>query len=260
MQKGGPRHEVAEDPHQEVNLNKRITAMLVGAATFAAVAGFASTAYAFPTKTTACTSCHGGPDAQIAIKATPVSNTGTNATYNVSVTSPYGGVVGWTVLSGSTNIANATASTGSFTVADGQTYTLWSVDSLGAANSVTLSPVAPAPVPVPVPVPTPVPAPVPAPVPVPAPTVKSGPVTLHLTARHGRGLSRTIVVLENVLTHERFVAKTDRRGNVTFSSVPFGTYQVRVGSVRHGRAMGQITVGSDTSTRSFSMVSRMSRR
>lgn len=132
-------------------------------------AAFTATAEAFPTKTTACSSCHGAA-ADTVVKLTELSNNGTTATYNIQVTSTGGGMIGWTVLDGATNVAHASAATGSFSVAVGKTYTVWGNDTNSGAASVKLTPTAPAPAPTPTPAPAPAPSPTPTPTPAPSPT------------------------------------------------------------------------------------------
>lgn len=148
-------------------MKRRLLLPVALVAALGLMAVFASTALAHPTYASACTSCHGSSTA-ITVSAVQTANDGVNATYKVAVVSP-GSTKGWAVLNGSTNLANASAATGSFTVADGGTYTLWASDPSVGATSIQLKPVAPAPAPVPVPDPTPVPTPVPTPTPVPVP-------------------------------------------------------------------------------------------
>jgi hypothetical protein len=156
-------------------VKNRLALLIVPVAAIALFVGLAGTAHAFPTRTAACSTCHGGPGASVSVGATQLSNNGTTASYSVSV-SGGNGVKGWAVFQGATNRANATAATGTFSVPVGATYRVWGVDSLTLSNFVDISPVAPAPIPVPVPVPTPVPTPTPVPVPVPTPVPVPVPV------------------------------------------------------------------------------------
>jgi hypothetical protein len=134
------------------------TAVLVG------TLAFSSTAFAYTTKTSSCTGCHGSA-ADTVVTVAQTANDGVNATYSVTVASTGGGLVGWAVLNGSANVANSSGSTGSFTVPVGKTYTVWGNDTNSGANSITISPTAPAsPPPPPPPVVTPPP-------PTPDPTV-----------------------------------------------------------------------------------------
>jgi Carboxypeptidase regulatory-like domain/CarboxypepD_reg-like domain/Repeat of unknown function (DUF5648) len=105
-----------------------------------AMFGFAATAQAFPTKTSQCTGCHSGGGVSVA--ATPVSNNGTTAVYDVNVT----GGTAWALFNGSTKLSYAAAATGQFSVPVGGTYTLFGVNGPTTGDGVaqiTVSPVAP---------------------------------------------------------------------------------------------------------------------
>ncbi len=157
-------------------MKKRLMLAVVAVAAAGLMSALATTAYAFPTKTSACSGCHSG--AKITVTATQTSNDGTNASYSVSAP----GADYIAVFSGS-KVAQITGASGSVSLPVGKTYTFYAVqgpttsDGLGSAS---VSPVAPAPVPVPVPTPTPTPTPVPVPdptpVPVPTPTPTPTPV------------------------------------------------------------------------------------
>jgi hypothetical protein len=131
---------------------------MVAIATVVLIGAFATTAQAFPTKTSACTGCH-SKNTAVKVTATQTANDGTTATYKVTVAGP-NSILGWAVLSGSTNIANATAGTGTFQVPVGKTYTVWGVSktssSMAGSNSIAISPTAPVVLP-PEPTTTPVP-------------------------------------------------------------------------------------------------------
>jgi hypothetical protein len=83
----------------------------------------------------------------VSVAVTQVSNDGTNATYNLTVTNPYG-LNGWAVFSGSTKLAGTAAGSATFTVPDGKTYTVFGVSGDGNGTegygSTTISPAAPA--------------------------------------------------------------------------------------------------------------------
>ncbi len=116
-----------------------ITAVAVAVLTLAA----ASVAQAYTTKSADCSGCHGTNPA-VVLEAVETANDGTNATYKVTVTNPFG-VAGWAVISGGVNIVRDKSATGTFKVPNGETYTVWGVSngtSEGAA-SVQIRPVAP---------------------------------------------------------------------------------------------------------------------
>lgn len=139
------------------------------------IAGFAGNALAFPTQASPCSSCH-SKDAAVSVTLVQTANTGTSATYSITVSDPYG-MNGWGVFSGGNKLAGAATTTDSFTVPVGATYTVFGVSGNGNGmqgyGSVSLSPVAPTP-PVP-PVVPPVPPVVVPPVP-PVPPVVVPPV------------------------------------------------------------------------------------
>lgn len=118
-------------------------ALLIGAATVAML-GFTATAQALPTYTTQCSGCHSGGG--VSLTATPVSNNGTTAIYNVNV----GGGTAWALFNGATKTTYAASPTGQISVPVGSTYTLFGVNGPTTSNGVSqlaVSPVAP-PVPV----------------------------------------------------------------------------------------------------------------
>ena len=111
--------------------------------TIGLVAAFATSASAYPTKTTLCSGCHSG--ATVPVAATQTSNVGGTAAYSVSARTATAIVV----FDGSTKLFTFTATSGTFSVADGKTYQILAVkgpttsDGIG---STSISPVAPAPV------------------------------------------------------------------------------------------------------------------
>jgi putative cell wall-binding protein len=116
-------------------------ALAITAAAFLGLFGmFAASAYATPTKTSACTGCHsvGGG---VTIAVTKTSATTANTTYSVKVAPA--GTDGWAVFNGSTKVTYGTAATGSFTVANGATYTVYGVVNGGNSAKTTVSPTAP---------------------------------------------------------------------------------------------------------------------
>ena len=93
--------------------------------------GWASAAFAYTTKSAACSTCH-GTSAAVTVEATQTANDGANATYRVTVSNPYG-VAGWAVIANGVNIVRDRSATGTFRVAVGGTYTVWGVSN-GAAG------------------------------------------------------------------------------------------------------------------------------
>jgi len=63
-------------------MKKRLIVPVAAIALVGLMASFATTAQAFPTKTTACTGCHSGTN--VPITTTLVSTVGTTANYTVS--------------------------------------------------------------------------------------------------------------------------------------------------------------------------------
>ncbi len=105
------------------------------------VGALASSAYAVPSYSTTCSSCHSGP--ALAVSTTLVANVAGNSTY--SFTAPGADAVA--VFQGITKRATVNASTGQFTVANGQTYTVYAVSgprTSSGLGSATLSPTNPA--------------------------------------------------------------------------------------------------------------------
>ncbi len=111
-------------------------------ATASLVAAFATSASAYPTKTTPCVGCHSG--ATVPVTATQTSNVGGTAAYSVSAPT----ATAIAVFDGTTKLFTFTATSGTFSVTDGKTYSVYAVkgpttsDGLG---STSISPVAPAP-------------------------------------------------------------------------------------------------------------------
>jgi hypothetical protein len=106
------------------------------------IAGFATAAQATPSKSTACTNCHSGPAVPIA--ATPVSTSGTNATYSFSAP----GADAVAIFDGSIKLYTFTTGTGQFTVAAGKTYSLYAVAGPGTGDGVSRITISPAAAPV----------------------------------------------------------------------------------------------------------------
>lgn len=99
---------------------------------------FATTAMATPSRTSNCSNCHDGRN--IPVTATLVSNSGAAATYSLSApTAEY-----IAVFSGTTKVAQVTGASGSVTVANGQTYTIYSASGPGTSGGLGLTTVSPA--------------------------------------------------------------------------------------------------------------------
>jgi hypothetical protein len=99
---------------------------------------FATSAFAFPTKTVACTGCHSGPN--VAVTATLASTSGANATYDFSAP----GASAVVVFDGATKLFTFLTPSGQFTVAAGKTYTLYAVTGPTTGDGIgttTVSPV-----------------------------------------------------------------------------------------------------------------------
>lgn len=122
---------------------------LLALVTALALGLMATDAYAKPSYSGTCSSCHGGP--AIAVSTTLVSNTGGNSTYSFTAT----GADAVAVFLGSTKLTTVNSSAGQFTVANGQTYTVYAVNgpsTNGGIGTKTVSPsnpVTPPPTPVP---------------------------------------------------------------------------------------------------------------
>lgn len=216
-------------------MKRRLTLTVSALAVCGAVLGFVTAASGHPTQTSACTGCHGSAS-KISLSVKQVSNNGTSAQYQITV-SGGSGSKGYAVLSGSTNVAHASAASGVVTLPVGKTYTVWAVDTSDGARSTSVSPVAPAPAPTPTPAPTPAPDPTTTPTPTPAP-VPSGicRLTVHVVTG-SRVLSRITVTAVNTATGARFVVKTNSKGNAVFATLLYGTYRV----VSSGRSTVRLT-------------------
>ena len=119
-------------------MKKRLFIPVAAVALVGLMATFATTASAFPSKTTACTGCHSGSN--IVVTTTLATTVGTTATYNFSAT----GADSVAVFDGATKIFTLGAS-GQFSVATGKTYTLNAVAGPGTGDGIgvaTVSPVA----------------------------------------------------------------------------------------------------------------------
>lgn len=109
-------------------------------ATALAVGLTATDALARPSYTNPCSSCHSGPP--IVVTTTLATNSGGNTTY--SFTAPSADTVA--VFAGSTKVASVNSSAGQFTVADGQTHSVYAVngpDTDTGFGSATVSPAGP---------------------------------------------------------------------------------------------------------------------
>ncbi len=116
-------------------MNRALATTALILAMVAGVAGAATTATAFPSKTKACTSagCH-RYSSVVKITVTRVSSTRSTVRYKIKVTGGKG-ATGYAVLLGSKNLTHRTASTGYFKLAKGKTYKVWAVKFGTGANS-----------------------------------------------------------------------------------------------------------------------------
>jgi large repetitive protein len=194
-------------PQMEVcDLRKTILGVLLVLATAGLVGAFASSASAYPTLTSPCSNCHSG--ANVPVAATLATNVGGTATYNVSAP----GASAIAVFSGSTKLTTISAASGSFSVADGATYTVYAVtgpttsDGIG---STAVSPVAP-------------------PADTTAPVTKSdaaatyvSSATIHLTATDNIGVAHTYYILDGAAQVEGTTVSVSTAGShtLTFWSV-----------------------------------------
>ena len=122
------------------NVRRLKLGVVLALAAMAAGAVFASSAVAFPTKTSPCSGCHDGVN--VPVTATLKSVTAAAATYNVSA--PSADAIA--VFSGSTRLFVFSATSGQFSVAPGKTYSIQAVAGPGTSDgwgSTSVSPVAP---------------------------------------------------------------------------------------------------------------------
>ena len=119
-------------------MKKAITIIVITAALTGALLAGATTAVATPGKSRACSTCHTPINSSIAVKVTKVSGTSTKVKYRITVTGG-SGAKGWAVLSGGKNIAHASSTTGTFSVAKGRTFTAWGVRKSTGSNKKTLT-------------------------------------------------------------------------------------------------------------------------
>ena len=123
-------------------MNKRLLLPAVLVAFVGLMAGFASSAQAFPTQTSPCTGCHSGAGATISTSL--LSTVGTNATYSFSAP----GATAVAVFDGTTKLFTFTAATGQFTVPTGKTYSLFAVTGPTTSDGVGTASVSPAAAPI----------------------------------------------------------------------------------------------------------------
>jgi hypothetical protein len=123
------RAPVATRGNRRYGMKKRLMLPLSLAAAFCLSAVFAGSALAVPSfGTCGMGGCH-TMNSGVVVGVSQTANDGTTATYSISVSNPLGGATGWAVYQGSTKITDSTmGSTSSFSVADGQTYTVYGGD------------------------------------------------------------------------------------------------------------------------------------
>ena len=206
-------------------MHKRFLGPLLAILTFGLVSAFATSALALPSYGV-CSGCHSLSSA-VVVHATQTANNGTAAQYSVTVSGPNAGN-GWAVYQGSTRITFASGASGSFSVNDGASYTVYGGNANGSTqlyNKVTISPVAP-PVTPPAPggsggtTPTPAATQTVTPNPVPTTTYR---VHFNLHHHYYRGLK---AVLVNNVDGSRRVAAVNRKGNAVFQNIAIGSYRL----------------------------------
>lgn len=226
-------------------MNRRITIGIPALLAFILAAAFATPAMASP-DSGRCSGCHTLSTA-VGVTATQTGNNGTTATYSVAVSST-NSAKGWAVYQGTTRIAYGSGASGTFSVANGQTYTVYGASSGSSRvyNSISITPIAPTPPPTPTPTPDPTPAPTPDPTPTPtpdptpaptpdptatpnptpAPTIGTVTYRAHFNThrRYYKGLK---AVLTNTSTGKVYSAAINKSGNAVFQ-VPAGTYRLSV--------------------------------
>ncbi|NTU70533.1 MAG: hypothetical protein HGB10_01725 [Coriobacteriia bacterium] len=228
-------------------MKRRIGIVIVAAV--ALVAALAGTAQAYPSKTSACTGCHASTTSTT-VTAVQTANNGTTATYSVTVGGS-GTLNGWTVLNGSTMVANGSSATGTFQVPVGSTYTVWGVSktaaSMAGAKSISISPTAPIVTPPPSVDPTVTPPSV-----NPTGTITAtSTVTMRIKLTNAR---KSLVTLTSTTTGVKVIGKVGRvrdgRATVTFANVANGDYKLTAKTRGHrSKTLGMYTVLNGTIAR-----------
>jgi P pilus assembly chaperone PapD len=121
-------------------VKRRLTLAIAAVAAFGLIAGFATNATAYPTKTVACSGCHSGP--ALTVTATQTSNNGVTAAYNVTAPGAYY----IAVFDGSTKVAQITGASGTAALTVAHTYTLRAVEGPTTSSGygqLVVTPVAP---------------------------------------------------------------------------------------------------------------------
>jgi hypothetical protein len=106
-------------------MKKSLAVVLAVAALVASAIGFAGTATATPSKTKACSGCHGASSAVV-------------VTVKKKSTSGGKGGAAWAVLKGGKNLAHGYGATGTFKLKKGQTVNVWGRKTGSGANYKTL--------------------------------------------------------------------------------------------------------------------------
>ena len=201
-------------------MRKRVFASIAMVLSLGLMAGFASTAVASP-NLGQCGSCH-TKSTSVTVKATQTANNGSSATFKVSVSGP-GSANGWAVYAGSTRKTYGSGGSGTFTVADGVTYTVYggNVGSSKLYNTTSISPAAVATSGTPNTTAT-------------ASTDTSATTSYrrHFNLHHHR-YNHLKAVLTNKATGKKYYAAINRRGNAYFRSVPVGHYRLSTTGNRH---------------------------
>ncbi len=121
-------------------MKRRFMVPVAAVALFGLMAAFATVAQAFPTKTTACTGCHGGVN--VPVTATAGAASGTTVSYQLSA--PSADAIA--VFDGATKVA-ALGASGAFSATVGKTYAVYAVtgpttgDGLGSTSFTVAAPV-----------------------------------------------------------------------------------------------------------------------
>ncbi|MBI5231846.1 MAG: carboxypeptidase regulatory-like domain-containing protein, partial [Coriobacteriales bacterium] len=208
-------------------MKKGLKIGIVALAAAASLGVFASTAQAFPSRTTACSGCHGG--SSIAITTTLSSNGASAATYKVSAS----GASYIAVFNGSSKVTQITGASGNVSIPFGSTYTLYAVKGPGTGDGLgTKSVKATAPAPAPTPTPTPSPTPTPTPDPTPSPDSTSTPSAERCIAKirvlyKNRAASGAKVTFINEDTGTVYVRRTSRYGWIA-PRLPMGEYKIKI--------------------------------
>jgi hypothetical protein len=120
-------------------MKRRFTIPALMVASVSIWATMVSSASAYPSLV-GCVTCHGSTTALV-VKATQLSNNGITASYRVDLSGAPAGPRGFAVANpAGTHVFSVSASTGTFSVPAGKTYTIWAVDNNMGARSLAITP------------------------------------------------------------------------------------------------------------------------